>query len=216
MWKSSVVKYIRFFESENVKLSYLIRQYRYYASDLINQSACLNDKRLPYQHVPFFVYFPIVQIRKLKKNTHVSKIQILIRMLTFSLFLFSANLDFQGCINVGRSKKLPNSDVFYITSNELLDKVGSFDRFLLASIFYSVPKGVITFRRRAMPQQMVPKWSESTKGLAPMHLTTGKKDRRCRLCFTSKHINLSTSSSAVLSFQVDFANKFIVSLLKFR
>jgi len=38
-----------------------------------------------------------------------------------------------------------------------------------------VPNGVITFRRRALPDQFAPKWSESRKGLAPMHLTTAKK-----------------------------------------
>jgi len=38
-----------------------------------------------------------------------------------------------------------------------------------------VPNGVITFRRRALPDQFSPKWSESKKGLAPMHLTTGKR-----------------------------------------
>jgi len=38
-----------------------------------------------------------------------------------------------------------------------------------------VPNGVITIRRRALPNQFTPKWSESRKGLAPMHLTTAKR-----------------------------------------
>jgi hypothetical protein len=35
--------------------------------------------------------------------------------------------------------------------------------------------GVITFRRYALPNQFEPRWSESSKGLAPMHLTTAKR-----------------------------------------
>ena len=46
-----------------------------------------------------------------------------------------------------------------------------------------MPIGVITFRRRSLPPQLLPRWSESLKGLAPMHLTTAKRieDINCSL-----------------------------------
>ncbi|CAF1331347.1 unnamed protein product [Rotaria magnacalcarata] len=55
-----------------------------------------------------------------------------------------------------------------------------------------MPNGVITFRRYALPDQALPKWGKSTKGLTAMHLTTARKieDIECVL-------------------QVDFANKYI-------
>ncbi|CAF4341089.1 unnamed protein product [Rotaria sp. Silwood2] len=55
-----------------------------------------------------------------------------------------------------------------------------------------MPNGVITFRRYALSDPLVPKWSKSTNGLIPMHLTTIKRieDIDCVL-------------------QVDFANKYI-------
>ncbi|CAF1117543.1 unnamed protein product [Rotaria sp. Silwood1] len=55
-----------------------------------------------------------------------------------------------------------------------------------------MPNGVITFRRYELSDTYVPKWSKSTKGLIPMHLTTAQKieDIDCVL-------------------QIDFANRYI-------
>ncbi|CAF3808845.1 unnamed protein product [Rotaria sordida] len=55
-----------------------------------------------------------------------------------------------------------------------------------------MPNGVITFQRYVLSDPFTPKWSKSTNGLIPMHLTTAKKieDIDCVL-------------------QVDFANKYI-------
>ncbi|CAF4071077.1 unnamed protein product [Adineta steineri] len=55
-----------------------------------------------------------------------------------------------------------------------------------------MPNGVITFQRYSLHHQDSPKWALSEKGIAPMHLTTGKRieDINCVL-------------------QVDFANKYI-------
>jgi len=38
-----------------------------------------------------------------------------------------------------------------------------------------VPTGVITIQRFALPNNLIPQWSESTIGLCDLHLTTGKK-----------------------------------------
>ncbi len=59
-----------------------------------------------------------------------------------------------------------------------------------------MPNGVITFRRRSLPNNFSLKWSESRNGLAPMHLTTAKKieDIDCTLQVNDFFIHLSYNS----------------------
>jgi len=57
-----------------------------------------------------------------------------------------------------------------------------------------VPKGVITFRRFALPDGWKPKWLESQAPLCPIHMVTNTR-------IEEMHGLL----------QVDFANEFIVS-----
>jgi poly(ADP-ribose) glycohydrolase len=57
-----------------------------------------------------------------------------------------------------------------------------------------VPKGVITFRRIALAQQMIPNWIQSTKPLCKIHL-----------------VKNSTIEDMHGLLQVDFANMYIVS-----
>jgi hypothetical protein len=60
-----------------------------------------------------------------------------------------------------------------------------------------VPKGVITFRRFALPDDWRPKWIESQAPLCKLHIETN-----------------STIEEMHGLLQVDFANEFIVSIEK--
>ena len=60
---------------------------------------------------------------------------------------------------------------------------------------YLVPNGAITIRRRLLPKSAWPEWWKSNNGLVPMHLTISTKIE---------------DIDNVL--QVDFANKYIVSI----
>ncbi len=53
---------------------------------------------------------------------------------------------------------------------------------------------MITIRRRVLPKEATPKWSQLTNGLIPIHLTNAYK-----------------IEDVDNSLQVDFANKYIVS-----
>ena len=57
-----------------------------------------------------------------------------------------------------------------------------------------MPNGVITIRRRALPNQFTPNWSQSNNRLAPVDVTA-----------TDKIEDIDPA------LQVDFANKYIVS-----
>lgn len=62
------------------------------------------------------------------------------------------------------------------------------------NIFSSVPKGVLTFQRFALPDNCQPKWLESQTPLCPLHIAQS-----------------STIEDMHGLLQVDFANAFIVS-----
>ncbi len=76
-------------------------------------------------------------------------------------------------------KKSKNSNVFYIILHvspaEVDTKFPSLSVFVNQSFVCLVPNGVLTFRRYALPDQLLPKWSRSNRDLAAMHLTTGKR-----------------------------------------
>jgi hypothetical protein len=81
----------------------------------------------------------------------------------------------QDCTCTAIERKRKSSDVSCITSSVLPRRVRMNSSASNESLLNAVPNGMITFRRYAVPSQYLPKWSQSSTNIMPMHLTTSKK-----------------------------------------